>query len=364
MPPPTSFSIGAARRVKKPVLAFDLGGSWFRFGLVAPNAHDVILLDKSHAHTVRNSEGSIRDAQARLIEYIVEGTRSADLCTDVSLAAVSIGAAVNMNSGHIVGSAPLWGAAACDIDLVGILSQLVPHLSWSVVNDVTALAMRLLMTAVPTSFDYAAALTISSGIAYRTIDLRSGHIPVDPDHGLQGEIGHLPADNFWRDHRLQARCDCGALNHVSSFASGRAIESLLDSMPEMAELTAPPVVSMPAEPSSQHTRIQDLTHAIRKGDPTALEFINFVTRPLARVLIYQTTLNPQVGLTVVSGGVPEGLGQPYLETLIGHLEDLGLYGVPTNDSTYFRRRITHGNPDGLDTLRGAAVFARGSSTRI
>lgn len=70
------------------------------------------------------------------------------------------------------------------------------------------------------------------------------------------------------------------------------------------------------------------------------------------------TLNPQVGFTVISGGVPEGLGKPYFDSLIRHLERIGLYGVPSDDTNYFRRRIGYGNPDGLDASVCMIVASR------
>jgi glucokinase len=352
-----SFSVDAARRVDEPILVFDIGGTWFRAGLVHADGR-AELLDKQPAISIRNCGDSVAGLQRRLVGYISEVTQRTSF-PGLLRVAVSIGAAVDMKTGHVVASAPLWGPARCDLDLTGVLAGELPEFTWSVVNDVTALAMRLITSGAPPGIRHAAALTVSSGIAYRTIDLRTGDIPVDADYGLQGEIGHLPVEVFWRGRRLNARCDCGALRHVSAISSGRAIESLLMRLPGLAELTMSSATTQARIESATDGGIPGFTVAVAKAEPVAIDFLELVTRPLAYALLYQMTFNPEVRFTVVNGGVAEGLGQPYLNALILNLQQLGLYGVPEQDTGYFLRRIALGNPDGLDAIRGAAVLARG-----
>jgi 2-epi-5-epi-valiolone 7-kinase len=352
-----SFSVDVARRANEPVLVFDIGGTWFRAGRVYADSR-VELLDKQPAISIRNCDDSVAGLQRRLVGYISEVTQKARF-PGLLRVAVSIGAAVNMKTGHVVASAPLWGPARCDMDLANILAARLPEFTWSVVNDVTALAMRMITSGAPPGVRRAAALTVSSGIAYRTIDLRTGDIPVDADYGLQGEIGHLPVEVFWRDRRLDARCDCGALRHVSAISSGRAIESLLRRLPGLTELTASSATTEARIEPATDGGIAGLTTAVAKARPVAIEFLELVTRPLAYALLYQMTFNPEVQFTVVSGGVAEGLGQPYMDALIRNLRQFGLYGIPEQDTGYFIRRVALGNPDGLDAIRGAAVVARG-----
>ena len=344
-----SFSVDAARRADESVLVFDIGGTWFRAGLVHADSR-VELLDKQPAISIRNCDDSVADLQRRLVSYIAEVTQKASF-PGLSRVAVSIGAAVNMKTGHVVASAPLWGVARCDMDLAAILVGRFPEFTWSVVNDVTALAMRLITSGAPPDVRHAAALTVSSGIAYRTIDLRTGDIPVDADYGLQGEIGHLPVEVFWRGRRLDARCDCGALRHVSAISSGRAIESLLTRLPGLTDLSAPPAQTEARIESVTGGGMLGLTVAVANAWPVAIEFLEFVTQPLAYALLYQMTLNPEVRFTAISGGVAEGLGQPYLDALIRNLQQLGLYGIPEQDTGYFRRRIALGNR--MDWMRSA-----------
>lgn len=160
-----SFSVDAARSARQPVLAFDLGGTWFRTALVGPEGEDVRLLDKSPARNSRNYGGSASYAQKKMIDYIADRAKTYCPESGISNAAVSIGAAVNMNTGRIVASAPLWGSFTCDLDLRRILTAEVPDLCWSVLNDVTALAIRLATVPIPHTPSHAAALTVSSAVS-------------------------------------------------------------------------------------------------------------------------------------------------------------------------------------------------------
>ena len=59
-------------------------------------------------------------------------------------------------------------------------------------------------------------MMVSTGIACRTIDQRTGEIPVD-GCGLQGEISHLPATVMIGGMSAELRCDCGQPGHVAAF---------------------------------------------------------------------------------------------------------------------------------------------------
>ena len=95
------------------------------------------------------------------------------------------------------------------------------------------------------------------------------------------------------------------------------------------------------------------------GNATALELLDIVTKPLAHLLICQMTLNPDVGFTVLTGGVVESLNQEYVDALTRNLVNFALYGVRDQSEDYYRGKIGLGNLDGLDVLRGAAIFSRG-----
>ncbi len=64
---------------------------------------------------------------------------------------------------------------------------------WWVVNDVTSLALAIaaISRVGDSGLRRITAVTVSSGIAARTIDVASGEVLLDRAHGVQGEIGHL-----------------------------------------------------------------------------------------------------------------------------------------------------------------------------
>jgi 2-epi-5-epi-valiolone 7-kinase len=339
------FSMSSARDVNEPVLVFDIGGTWFRAGIYRDGGIEV--LSRVPAVSFVNSRATVAKLQRELVDFIVDNALRYARKDQMSHASVSVGAAVNANTGRIVASAPLWGPKAPELDLTAILAAEVPGLRWHVINDVTALAMALILRDFPPATKAASALTVSSGIAYRTIDLQTGEIPYDPRYGLQGEIGHLPTELSWHGRRLNAVCDCGSPGHVSAFSSGRGIAALLRTLTVHNGLR------------TDHSLMRGFVQEVTAGHQSAIEFLDLFTRPIAMVLLYQATLNPQVGCTVLSGGVVERLGRAYIDSLVRNLNDLGLYGISTTDREYFNRSLRLGHADGLDALRGAAVYAHG-----
>lgn len=336
-------------------MVFDLGGTHFRAGVLDEN-DDIVRLSRLPAISRRTSRDPVPTLQNRLISHVVDTASDLAAATPTRLVGVSIGAAVNHTTGRVIGSGPLWGPTMCDFDLASLLGRARPDLTWTVLNDVTALATALLKQLPMDMVGLAAAATVSSGIAYRTIDLATGAVPVDPAHGLQGEIGHLPAEALWLGRRLAAPCDCGLERHVSSFSSGPGIVRLLRDDPDLAALSR----SWADRDAPEHVVLAAFAGCVRAGDRMARLLLDAVTRPVAHVLLYQATLNPQVIRTVLSGGVVTAFGDDYLRSLLANLADMELYGVAPD---YFPDRIALASPDGFSALRGAGLRARGATRR-
>ncbi|MGC0417100.1 ROK family protein [Embleya sp. AB8] len=340
---------GADRR---PVVVFDLGGTWWRVG-VYTGAAEVRVLRRDAAISRRTRPGPVPRLQRALVDFVVEHAMSAARRYEADTVGISLGAALNGRTGRVLASAPLWGPRIAPWDLRAELAERAPELRWFVLNDVSALAYAILLREFPTArVRRAAALTVSTGIACRTIDLRDGHIPLDPEHGLQGEIGHLPAHCELDGRTIHAECDCGARDHVASFASGPGIESLLRTLPETRGLRTR-AAALDTDPRELFRT------AVRRGSTSAQTLLDAITRPLAHVLLAQATLDPEVGTTFVSGGVAEAFGEQYRASLLRNLRALGLYGISTVDDTYFDRRLAIVAGDGLDALRGVGFHVRG-----
>jgi 2-epi-5-epi-valiolone 7-kinase len=101
--------------------------------------------------------------------------------------------------------------------------------------------------------------------------------------------------------------------------------------------------------------------ALEANNPHAKTFLDSVTAPLARALLYLLAIDPRVDHVFLSGGVVDTLADHYMNSMYRCLEADGLYLVSTHKPTVFRDRITHLESDGLDPLRGAGLFARTQS---
>ncbi|MGH7583317.1 MAG: ROK family protein [Gemmatimonadales bacterium] len=299
----------------------------------------------------RATHSSGQDLQACLVRHLIDDMRILRGTHHIESGAVAIclGAAINENSGVAVGSAPMWGPRAPDFDLAAELHIHAAEYEWIVVNDVTALALCHASALPHARVHRLAALTISTGIALRTLDLATGSVPCDTVHGLQGEIGHLPAGFELDGVALHLPCDCGEMDHVSSFCSGPGMERTLAMLADQREghgLSAVP------------KHVDDLAKGISEGCGKARRTLDAITKPLAQVLLNHATLDPQVELTFLSGGVVQAFGNAYRESLLDNMSDMGLYQVTNRDPDYFKRRISVACADPLAGMRGAGLRAR------
>lgn len=333
------------------MLVFDLGGTWFRAGLLT-GADEIVDLRRARAITAHGSAAHGDEVRRGILAWLTETYDHAGRTWSVpiELCGVSLGAAMDGRTGQVVAGAPLFGAERTDWWPEAELSRMRPDACWRVVNDVSALAYGLLKNDDVDQTRTAAALTVSTGIAYRTIELPTGRIPYDRGHGLQGEIGHLPARMVWAGEPVTAVCDCGERDHVSAYASGRGVQAFLCTL-------------RPSTWGACDHDIDSFAVAVRNGHAGAVAVLDAVTMPLAQVLLAQACLNPDVEHTVVTGGVVDGLGEYYMVSLVGNLDRLGLYGISDRDPDYFARRIVHDQTDGLGALLGAGVYARGIPDR-
>lgn len=299
----------------------------------------------------RTTDVSGRDLQDSLVNYLIDDIKTLRNTQQVApdVVAVCLGAAINEKNGVAVGSAPLWGPGAPDFDLAAELQAHAPEYEWVVVNDVTALALFHAASLPHARAHRLAALTISTGIALRTLDLATGSVPCDTVHGLQGEIGHLPAGFELGGVTLHLPCDCGEMDHVSSFCSGPGMERTLSTLADRhAELNLSPVPG----------NVDELTSGIKEGCGEARRVLDAVTRPLAQILLNHAALDPQVELTFLSGGVVQAFGDTYRESLLRNMSEMGLYQVTNRDPDYFKRRISVACADQLAGMRGAGLRAR------
>ncbi|MFQ6327057.1 ROK family protein [Nocardia sp. CWNU-33] len=337
----------------RPVIVFDLGGTWWRLAILTPSG---VLADHDRHPAVTKAGTGSNTATLRelMVQFLLAQTRRLlEIHPGVVDVGISIGATTNGHTGQILASAPLWGDSADPFDLRATLRENEPRTRWWVVNDVTSLALAI--TSRPEvramGVKIVAAVTVSSGIAARTIDVESGEVVLDRVHGIQGEIGHLPAVVSAPLSADLPVCDCGAVGHVSAIAAGKAIER------QLAQLAS----ILGADATTEPAPLARLCAALEHNNPHATAFLDSVTAPLARALLYLLTFDPRIDHVFLSGGVVDTLADHYMNSLYRCLEADGLYLVSTHQPTVFRDRISRLESDGLDPLRGAGLFARRQS---
>ncbi|MFD3510995.1 ROK family protein [Nocardia sp. NPDC058666] len=342
--------MGNVTDANRPVIVFDLGGTWWRCAVVSP-AGELTDHDRHPAVTKAGTGSNTDSLRELMVQFLLAQTRRLlEIHPGASDVGISIGAATNGHTGQILASAPLWGDSADPFDLRAALRENEPRTRWWVVNDVTSLALAIAHRPAVRAMGVktVAAVTVSSGIAARTIDVESGAVVLDRVHGIQGEIGHLPAVVTAQLSTDPPVCDCGAVGHVSAIAAGKAIDRRL------AQLAG----ILGADANTEPTPLARLRTALEADNAYATTFLDSVTAPLAKALLYLLTIDPRIDHVFMSGGVVDTLTDHYMNSMYRCLEADGLYLVSTHQPTVFRDRISRLESDGLDPLRGAGLFAR------
>ncbi|REK84316.1 ROK family protein [Streptomyces inhibens] len=327
------------------VAVFDVGGTHARSAVLDGD-------DRLHDLAVRTApswascpgEGAAA-LHRRLVDLIVADARRLARRHAVSAVGVSLGVAIDARTGMTVGSGPLWGdGAGHRFDTVGALREAAPEFRWTVANDVTATAVALAAQPHAQNLRRLAAVVVGSGIGLRTIEVGTGRVPTNADTGLQGEIGHLPAEFRIGTREIVLPCDCGATGHLSSYASGRGIDRIL----RLLAAEGTPWLAADASLTSQFAQ------AVAGGEQGARAVLEAVTRPLAHALLSVLSTDAEIDRVVLTGGVAAGLGGDYLECLTARMDAAGLYGRPGS----LADRIQVAPPGAEPALRGAGRLAR------
>ncbi|MGC4757623.1 ROK family protein [Micromonospora trifolii] len=291
----------------------------------------------------------VEELQALLVRAMADAVPPGDV------AGVSFGAALDHRTGTVYASAPLWGAHTRPFDLHTALKTARPDVRWHIVNDVTAALLHLASTPAARGRRKILLATISTGIACRTIDKRTGEIPVDRC-GLQGEIGHLPASVTIDGVPVALRCDCGQEGHVAAFSAGPALPRLAEILRQrrggawQSSLLGLRLAAGEAfEPA--------LAAALDAGDALAGELVEAATKPVADVVRTALCLDPEIDLVALTGGVATGLGERYRTALLAHLGREGLYLTSEFEPGWIRDRLLVSEANGLVGAGLAALAA-------
>ncbi|GAA4955170.1 ROK family protein [Actinoplanes utahensis] len=321
------------------ITVLDIGGTHLRWApWSAGNGLGEIRRGPSPS-IARHREASVGELRAMLVRDMSGAVPPG------GVAGVSFGAALDHRTGIVYGSAPLWGAHVGRFDLRTALQEARPDVRWHIVNDVTAALLHLAGSKAAAGLRKIMLVTVSTGIACRTIDQRTGRIAVDGS-GLQGEIGHLPACVTLDGVPVELDCDCGAPGHVAAFSSGPGLRRLADVVRHAdgdswaaSDLTARLAAGEDFEPA--------LRAALDGGDPLAGKLLGLSAKPIADVVRTALCLDPEIDLIALTGGVAVGLGEHYRAALLGHLTRDGLYLTSAHDPGWIPDRVVISDADGL-----------------
>lgn len=333
----------------------DIGGTYMRWARWAPRTGVRSILRQRTPTWSRYPRATVEELRSMLVERLIEPVPPG------AVAGVSFGAALDHRDGTVYASAPLWGSHAHPYDLIGALRSARPDVHWHVVNDVTAALLHFASLPRNRNHRKVCLVTISTGIACRITDRRSGEIPVD-GCGLQGEIGHLPSTVEMAGEPVELRCDCGVAGHVAAYSSGPGIQRL-------AHVLAPRR-SARWENSQLRTALNSgaafeaaLSTALDSGDEFARELLVLATQPIAGIVRTMLCLDPEIDLIGFAGGVAVGLGEHYRQALIHHLTTHGLYLTSDRAPQWVTDRIAICARGEGDCLAGAGLAAAAQHTQ-
>ena len=339
------------------LLTFDIGGTWTRFGIDDGFA-ECKLLDRIATPSYANGEQNSEHSRAELIQLIrdqIDRFTQHNHNTTIQNVAISLGAALNGNTGTIYFSGPLWGSSRSDnFDFSLELKHIFPAITFHIVNDITAHLLWYIRKNSNINSGKTVLITLSTGIGCRTFDHDSKSIPLDADFGIQGEIGHLPTTPTINGRSFEAVCDCGGENHLSAFCSGSGVVKHWQQYRNLI-LQATPNSAIRDLSSFDSQTINML---IRDNDAGAKLFIAALVQPIGNLILTMLTMEPAIKEIALTGGLLESLQPNYLCALQTHLNKAGLYIISDFDRSRVPNLI-HVTPEcPVAGMGGAAMYYR------
>lgn len=327
------------------IMVFDIGGTWFRSAVYAPSG-ELQAVSKQPAYNYKNTAyQKVSELQNKLVAFLIAQVQYFHgQYLGTTIASISMGAALNGHTGEVLNSGPLWGPDCEKFDLLAALKSNMPTIEWFIINDVSAALLRYVDEKRNLGLKRLCLLTVSSGIACRTYDRDRNYFPLNTA-GLQGEIGHIPIQFSISDNSLREICDCGGLNHLNAYCSGRGIENVLRDI--HADYDSP----------------MHFFENVRGGNQLALEILDALTYPIAQMLLYMLTIDAEIEKIIMTGGVIHSMETQYLKSVLKNLQAIGLYQMPSQ-SKFFKDILEIGNSDDNSGLLGAAKAYEHSSQAI
>jgi len=345
------------------VITFDIGGTSFRSALLTREGR-LAHVQRIPSINYRSMPGrSAADILGEIAAYIAKTVRSfwdsPGFAKQSPAIAISMGAALNAHTGTILGSGPILGEDSTPFDLESVIREQLPEVRVTIVNDVTA---SLIAHSRLPSFRHARRLTlitVSTGIASRTLDCSVPHVPVDRMLGTQGEIGHHRIAFSLAGRPLSLKCDCGGADHLNAFASGNGIKRVLahaqEIFPHDFRMSALHKGDLASDVS-----LGVLADGLANGDALCKKLLAAITAPIAEAIKWHFMLDPEIDKLILTGGVCFLLQDYYLSAVLENLAALEFYPLTSGKELFWADRVVLGPRSDDAGLIGAACVARES----
>ncbi|MYM59301.1 ROK family protein [Vibrio sp. OCN044] len=335
-------------QLDNPLISFDIGGTWFRSALLNESFEELSFNKVPSINYTTNPNESAESLQIKLVDFLVIEIERIVRCTGlpVDTAVISLGAAINVLNGVILNSGPLWGPECKPFALLEMLNIRSPSINWHIYNDISATLMYHTLHDNQLT-KKSCLLTVSSGIGMRIYDASNKKVPCCSQMGLQGEIGHLPIDFSLFGKQLEMECDCGGKNHLNAFCSGRGLDNILKKLPALIpESSIHDIESIDS--------LHKLRDCLRNNNTYAEEILKQIVSPIAHSILWILTIDPQLEVIFITGGLYEYLGDFYSKELISQLEYIGMYQTSEYIEDYFSSKLKFSNTVQHAGLIGAA----------
>lgn len=343
------------------VVTFDIGGTSFRSGFVGRDGR-LTSVQRTPSINYRSMPGiSGGDIVNEIAAYIASTTKSCWYSSHSSQSrpavAISMGAALNAHTGEILGSGPILGQDSSTFDLELAIRRHFDDVHITVVNDVTASLIAHSRMPNLLRARRLALITVSTGIASRTLNCSVPHVPVDAVLGTQGEIGHHRISFSVEGLPLSLKCSCGGLDHMNAFVSGEGIKHVLS---RLRGMWPDQLLSLHPDSMEPHVSLDVLADGLASNDPLSNRLLRAFTAPVAEGIKWHFMLDPEIDKLILTGGVCFRLRDYYLSSVLENLNMLGHYPMTSDAAAFWAEHVILGPPSDEAGLIGAAYMARES----
>ena len=310
--------------VKKYVIVFDVGGTYFRFNVVN---EDLELIENISENKIKSPNSqlypdfSADKLVSTLINQIIttiDVIKKRNFDFNVVGIGISFPGPVDFK-GRVRSAPPLWGDIVKDYSLKKKLASVLPYKVF-ILNDVSACCWYYKNKFQDKRF---CVVTVSTGIGNKIFDIKHQDKIITQSDGLGGEIGHVSIECEEQD----LICDCGSKNHLGGIASGRGTEKYAKIYcgKKKKEFSRSILKEMTKDDPQKIDSFK-LVQAFKQRDQVAINIITNTSKYLA-LIMQQIYMTIGVDLFIIIGGFALSLGEDYRRILVNHIQDTGIWGL-------------------------------------